>query len=569
MPQLASLFKETRLIVVKAPTEDGALAYVQAELARAGMNKVPLWQCGGKKPLKHVAGPQEGPAPPQPRPGSSAAALAVQAFQTWKGTAVLLVQGADDLGHDPEFPDLLFQQFNDPSIQPWLLLVSKGGHPPGLPAPIEDDLDRFTADPAAERHPSPVAARPGAPPDLRDLKNLADFDSPRWTSYLDELPPAQLRTICEQGLYQPCLTRVRSVRLGLKKVFVQKDDVIDLMLWCTIAGLPLLLLGTWGTGKSMLVRQLSTALGIAPRQRRIDTEDEFIARLAAAKGGAGQGPSARRLAQQLLQQESQARHFEYLVTRFTTPEELLGSVDVELLLSHAIHFRLTHALMPRAEIVFLDEVFKANSAILNALLSLIHEKLFYNAGVPWTVNLVMLFGASNEPPQDEDLGAFYDRFPARVLCLPVGNDHLHDLLDHAHTQHYASLLGPSATKDEIAALDHKNRLRDRRLGKLACVNDFRLLRKVCLYRFGGLELADPDRPDATRFLERFELLFKNLRHAYDISDRSFAHFYRLARARAMLEGRDALVPEDCKVLAYCGKTPEALRQLPPIVESFL
>jgi MoxR-like ATPase len=74
--------------------------------------------------------------------------------------------------------------------------------------------------------------------------------------------------------------------------------------------------------------------------------------------------------------------------------------------------------LPQAEVVFLDEVFKANAAILNSLLSLINERLFYNAGQPWSVRLVMLYAASNEPPQEEELGAFYDLTLCFFLAPP-------------------------------------------------------------------------------------------------------------------------------------------------------
>jgi hypothetical protein len=103
---------------------------------------------------------------------------------------------------------------------------------------------------------------------------------------------------------------------------------------------------------------------------------------------------------------------------------------------------------------------------------------------------------------------------------------------------------------------------------MACVNDFRLLRKVCLYRFGGAELADGG-ADAQDFLRTFLLVFRNLRDEYDVSDRSCAHFYRLARARALLQGRDGLVRDDCKVLGYCGKDARTARDLPGIIAGLI
>ena len=67
--------------------------------------------------------------------------------------------------------------------------------------------------------------------------------------------------------------------------------------------------------------------------------------------------------------------------------------------------------MPEANLVFLDEIFKANSAILNSLLTLINERLFYNNGTPVQVPLMSVIGASNEYPEEEEgLEALFDRF---------------------------------------------------------------------------------------------------------------------------------------------------------------
>ena len=313
----------------------------------------------------------------------------------------------------------------------WVALVLAGGSgkdlPGGLLDRVKTDPEKLTlevADTTATAAP-PAAGRPAKALDLTDIKNVATFDNPEWTRYLNNLPLNVLAEICDKELYKHCVNRLEALRDDLDSIFVGKRNLINVMCWCSVAHLPMLLLGTWGTAKSMLVRQFAAGLGITSKNREVTTEDEFVRDLKKLKDG-DESVADR------LHRKHEGRHFEYLVTRFTTPEELIGTIDVDLLLSHGVFLRKTRSLMPRAEIVFLDEVFKANSSILNVLLSLINERLFYNAGVPWTVNMVMLFGASNEPPQEEELGAFFDRFPIRTLSDPVANDQLEELLQRSH-----------------------------------------------------------------------------------------------------------------------------------------
>jgi MoxR-like ATPase len=327
---------------------------------------------------------------------------------------------------------------------------------------------------------------------------------------------------------------------------VQKEDLIDLMLICTTAQLSMLMLGTWGTGKSMLVRKLAEGLGISPRTLAIDDEEETLREM---------------LEGRFSSEGRERRHFEYLVTRFTTPEELLGTANVHLMLNKAIFMRQTRGLLPRAEIAFLDEVFKANSSILNALLAIMNERVFHNAGRIWRVNLIALFGASNEAPRDaeeEDLGAFYDRFPVRALCNPVTNDKLKNMLAVAHRH---------ATAAEFGSLDDPQD----ETCQVACVNDLRLLHKISLLDFGGDELSC-ETAESQEFLERFVGLFQNLRTRFDLSDRSLGQYYRLARARALIDGehgRKHLVPDDCKVFYYCSKDIQAASELRSMVDHLL
>jgi MoxR-like ATPase len=130
-----------------------------------------------------------------------------------------------------------------------------------------------------------------------------------------------------------------------------------------------------------------------------------------------------------------AHYFERLLTRFTVPEELFGPLSLRALEDDRYE-RLTEGYLPAAEVAFLDEVFKANSAILNTLLGILHERQFDNGSQRLPVPLVTLVGASNEQPQDDSLLAFYDRFLLRVPVQPVDDAHFATLLTSAmaHTE---------------------------------------------------------------------------------------------------------------------------------------
>ncbi len=82
--------------------------------------------------------------------------------------------------------------------------------------------------------------------------------------------------------------------------------------------------------------------------------------------------------------------------------------------------RQTAGYLPTAEVAFVDEIFKANSAILNALLTILNERLFDNGNQRLQAPLLCLVGASNELPESEELDALYDRFLVRRTVAQVG-----------------------------------------------------------------------------------------------------------------------------------------------------
>ena len=386
-------------------------------------------------------------------------------------------------------------------------------------------------------------------PNTRSEIRIRDrFDAPDWSTRLAEFSQDDWEAIRRSGDDRPAIDRVKNLQKWLNRVFVDRAELIDLMLCCTTAQIPMLLLGTWGTGKTLLVRKFAAAMGITTTLIPINREDGILSDLL-RDGGAGPASEDSDFGR-----GGSRRHFDYMVTRFTTPEELLGTAHIDLILKKAMYLRQTRGMLPRAEVVFLDEVFKANSSILNALLAIINERVFHNAGRAWGVNLLMLFAASNEPPLEGDLGAFYDRLPVRFQCLPVTNENLGELLrvsfEDSYDRSFPPVEGP------------------RDASELPCVNDFRLLHRMSLIRFGGRALSDGSEEGDT-FQDRFIQLFRYLRLRYDLSDRSFGQFYRLARADALLNGRDHLLPEDASVLMYCGKGADEASELRGAVGDFL
>jgi len=139
--------------------------------------------------------------------------------------------------------------------------------------------------------------------------------------------------------------------------------------------------------------------------------------------GTAKSAIARRAADLL-----RARFFKYLLTKYTEPDELLGPLDIAAL-KEGRYVRITRGKLPDAEIAFLDEIFNASSAILNALLTLINERIIYDGYVEIPVPLWTLISASNTVPEEQEYQALYDRFLLRHFVKPVSEDKWSMLLE--------------------------------------------------------------------------------------------------------------------------------------------
>src|ERR687890_844222 len=115
-----------------------------------------------------------------------------------------------------------------------------------------------------------------------------------------------------------------------------------------------------------------------------------------------------------------------MLPRFPGPREIIGAIDIWEL-RDGKYIRRKEGKLPTARLVFLDEIFKSNSAILNILLTIINEKKFYQEGKPEPVPLRVLFAATNEVPEQGELAALKDRFVLKVMSRPVQETHFQEL----------------------------------------------------------------------------------------------------------------------------------------------
>ncbi|NIP37622.1 MAG: AAA domain-containing protein [Candidatus Dadabacteria bacterium] len=134
------------------------------------------------------------------------------------------------------------------------------------------------------------------------------------------------------------------------------------------------------------------------------------------------GTAKSQLANELCSRITGTMYFQWLLTKFSTPEEIFGSVSLKGLQNDE-YKRVTANKLPEAHIAFLDEVFKSSSSILNSILTVINERVYFNGTEKIDTPLITLFGASNELPTDEDeLDALYDRFLVRFVVGYIEED---------------------------------------------------------------------------------------------------------------------------------------------------
>lgn len=182
------------------------------------------------------------------------------------------------------------------------------------------------------------------------------------------------------GVAAEVRTAVDAARSGL----VDREVIAEVVALCAVAGEHLLVVGPPGTAKSEAARRIARALG--------------------------------------------GRYFEYVLGRFTEPNEIFGPVNLQRLREGVVEVE-TGGMLPEAEVAFLDEVFLGSTAVLNTLLGILNERVFRRGATALACPLRVCVGATSSLPDDPALAAFADRFLARVFVSPVADARLEELLE--------------------------------------------------------------------------------------------------------------------------------------------
>lgn len=265
----------------------------------------------------------------------------------------------------------------------------------------------------------------------------------------------------------------------------ERDEVIGLSLLAALSGESIFLLGVPGVGKSMVARRLKMAF-------------------------------------------RDARSFEYLMSRFSTPDEIFGPVSISKLKDGDTYERVTDGYLPTADIVFLDEIWKAGPSIQNSLLTAINEKIFRNGDKDLKLPLKGIISASNElPAEGEGLEALWDRFLIRYIVRPIG-----DRLN------FKALLSGNSVEPsvdrELAFSDEEYRSlisRSRDIDVPESIMDF-------IYNLRTLIVRQAQENDA----DEHEVPY--------VSDRRWKKILGIMRMSALLNGRDQVDHSDCLLMEH-------------------
>ncbi|QEH35982.1 ATPase RavA [Aquisphaera giovannonii] len=282
----------------------------------------------------------------------------------------------------------------------------------------------------------------------------------------------------------------REVIDALKRRFVGRDEVVDLIALAVVAGEHLFLHGPPGTAKSALIRRFATAV--------------------------------------------QGRYFEYLLTRFSEPNEVFGPIDLVRLREGTVA-TVTAGMLPEAEFVFLDELFNANSAILNNLLSVLNERVYRRGAEVHRLPVLSVFAASNHLAEDQALRALFDRFLIRCHVEDLRREAMPRLLTAGWELEAAGADASSVTAADLRELG----------GRVAEV-------------------------DLSSILDRYaDAVLKVRDLGIAMSDRRAVKVLKLVAASAVLCGRSTAGPTDLWVLRYVWDREEQIAPLAGLVAGLL
>lgn len=279
------------------------------------------------------------------------------------------------------------------------------------------------------------------------------------------------------ALVQSGQAKMQQIFVEMNNLFVERDTLIKLMQLAIVTGTNLLMLGPPGTAKSQITYELCG---------RVEN----------------------------------ANYFQWMLNKTSDPSEVFGPFSVKEMENDKF-MRITTGKLPEAHIAFMDEVFKSNAPTLNALLTIMNEHIFYNDGKAQPVPLISMFGASNEPPEDETLDAMYDRFIFRINVKYV-----HD----------------AANKKRM----HSNYV-DNRAGLLGLAGKT----TITLSEVQALQEAAKSVKVPKDIINKFIRLISDLdRQGIHVSDRRQNECFKVMQGNAVLAGRNVAGLDDFKSLVY-------------------
>lgn len=294
--------------------------------------------------------------------------------------------------------------------------------------------------------------------------------------------------LSSEPLFPSVDEHVRRLVEWMSRNIYEKEQLAAMALLCAVAGENIFLLGPPGTAKSLVARRLKGVF-------------------------------------------DNARSFEYLMSRFSTPDELFGPISISRLKDDDRYERLTDGYLPSADVVFLDEIWKAGPSIQNTLLTAINEHIYHNGSETVRIPMKVLVAASNElPAKNEGLEALWDRFLVRMVSGCIEDDDSFELM----------LRSPDAP---VSPLDSHLLLTDE------------------LYARWQESSRDIDIPAtlmaAMKWLRR-RILLKSVKSSDDaklpdfyISDRRWKKAFRLMQTSAFLNGRTDIDLSDLVLLMHC------------------
>lgn len=270
---------------------------------------------------------------------------------------------------------------------------------------------------------------------------------------------------------EPQYKKFLDVEKDINSHVYERQDAVRGLILATLSGTNVLLLGPAGVAKSYLVRLWN-------------------------------------------QRITNSVYFEWLLNKFSSPEELFGPISFKSIKED--HYRRnTEGKLPEANTAFIDEIFKANSSILNAMLPVLNERIFYNGHIPTKLDLYTVAGCSNEiPDADDNLDAFYDRFLLKYHVVYISED-----------GNFLNMIGNELPEIPKATISKEDILQ------------------------AQSEVAEISFPDEMQQI--YIKLRKNLRgESFHVSDRTYKISVRLLKAQAWLNGRKQVDTEDFEVLKH-------------------